>query len=171
MSLTFSIVIYISFSPILLRSTKEKMASFTEPQSPGIPGTPLSFKSSLVGSPGSLDYSPGSSTASSSLTPKLDAVKLGGRRGRPRKLPEPPSYEDFPADGTPEEQQAWMKKKTSEHWHFKKSTGPDAADYRKQESNRALNYYYRKKAEKELGVEQLPQQDSDEKQKELSRAR
>ena len=158
------------FSPILVRKSKEQTASFTEPRIPGMPGTPLSFQSSFVGSPGSLDYSPASSSASSSLTPQLSGVKIGGRRGRPRKQPEPPSYDDFPADGTPEEQQAWVKKKTSEHWRFKKSTGPDAADYRQQESQRALNYYYRKKAEKELGVEQLPE-DSLEKQKELSRAR
>lgn len=154
---------------IYFRSVKDK-SSFTQPQSPNIQGTPLSSRSSAAESPYGIDYSPGSSVESSTLTPQLGGVKIGGRRGRPRKNPEPPSYDDFPAGGTAEEQQNWIKRKTSEHWRYKQSTGPDSAVYRKKESDRALSYYYRKKAEKDLGVGFLPDEVPD-KNKELSRAR
>ena len=40
---------------------------------------------------------------SSQLTPQMEGMKLGQGRGRPRKVPQPPTYDDFPVGALPEE--------------------------------------------------------------------
>ena len=44
-----------------------------------------------------------SSSNSSQLTPQMESMKLGQGRGRPRKVPQQPSYDDFPVGVPPEE--------------------------------------------------------------------
>ena len=43
------------------------------------------------------------SSNSSQLTPQMDSMKLGQDWGRPRKVPQPPSYDDFHVGAPPEE--------------------------------------------------------------------
>ena len=44
-----------------------------------------------------------SSSNSSQLTPQMESMKLGQGQGRPRKVPQPPSYDDFPVGAPPDE--------------------------------------------------------------------
>ena len=48
------------------------------------------------------EQSPGSSN-SSQLTPQIKSMKLGRSQERPRKAPQPPSYDDFPFGAPPED--------------------------------------------------------------------
>ena len=74
---------------------------------PVTPVTPATPSSSHQLTPQQLHFgtpseqSPGSSK-SSQLTPQMESMKLGWGQGRPRKVPQPPSYDNFPV-GAPHE--------------------------------------------------------------------
>ena len=74
------------------------------PPMPGTPdtGPPLVPQQLQFGTPGSGSGSP-SSSLSSQLTPQLKGLNLSRGHGRPRKMPEPPNYDDFPAGAFQEE--------------------------------------------------------------------
>ena len=85
-----SLFLYVNY--IAHRTSQKRLAaleSMGPPNTSSIPATP----SSAVGTPPTTD------TSSQSITP------TGRKRGRPRKSPQPPSYDDFPADGTESEKE------------------------------------------------------------------
>ena len=71
-----------------------------------IPSTPASPASTVASIDSSLDAIALSN--SSGLTPEVNCMRVSHRgRGRPRKIPCPPTYEDFPKEGTAEEKRKW----------------------------------------------------------------
>ena len=75
------------------------------PVTPVTPATPssshqLTLQQLNFGTPS--EQSPASSN-SSQLTLQMDSMKLGRVWGRPRKVPQPPNYDDFPVGASPEE--------------------------------------------------------------------
>ena len=71
-----------------------------------IPSTPASHASTVASIDSSLDATALSN--SSGLTPEVNHMRVSHRgRGRPRKIPWPPTYEDFPEEGTAEEKKKW----------------------------------------------------------------
>ena len=97
------------------------------------PTTPASLASTT----GSVDSILDASTVSSSsgLTPELNHIIVSSRRarGRPRKIPLPPTYDDFPTDGTAEDKKKWQRHKNAEEWRYKKLTSSGADEYREKE--------------------------------------
>ena len=90
------------------------------------------------------------SSGNSEMTPQMDKLSLGRGRGRPRKkLNYSIDMDDFPTDGTEEEKDRYLKKKSTELWRFRTLTGSKAAEHRAKENERVKRYYHRKKAEKE----------------------
>ena len=70
--------------------------------------------------------------------------------------------EDYPEDGTKEEQDKYLKKKQTELWRFKKLSGDEAAEHRAKENASVKNYYYRKKNEKSASsTVSVPPDDTD----------
>ena len=67
--------------------------------------------------------------------------------------------EDYPEDGTKEEQEKYLKKKQTELWRFKKLSSDEAAEHRAKENERVKAYYHRKKAEKSSTVSVPPDAD------------
>ena len=124
------------------------------------------------------------SSGNSEMTPQMDKLTLGRGRGRPRKkLNYSIDMDDFPTDGTEEEKEKYLKKKSTELWRFKTLSGSKAAEHRAKENERVKRYYQRKKAEKEgskpsaTGISEHGENDdetdgsSTERKKELSRKR
>ena len=70
---------------------------------PTTPGSPASTAGSVESFP-TLDLS-----TTSGLTPDVSHMTVSRRRGRPRKIPLPPTYDDFPHDGSAEEKKKWQK--------------------------------------------------------------
>ena len=69
-----------------------------------IPSTPASPASTVASIDSSLDATALSN--SSGLTPEVNRMRVSHRgRGRPRKIPCPPTYEDFPEESTAEEKE------------------------------------------------------------------
>ena len=103
------------------------------------------------------------SSGNSEITPKMDSLNLGRGRGRPRKkLNYSINMDDFPEDGTKEEQDKYLKKKQSELWRFKKLSGDEAAEHRAKENARVKEYYHRKKADKgKTSTVSVPQDDDE----------
>ena len=58
------------------------------------------------------DISPASSQ--SSLTPSFDKMALWRGQGHPHKTLKPPTYDDYPMDGTKAEQDQWVRHKSAE---------------------------------------------------------
>ena len=85
----------------------------------------------------------------SSITPEMSKLNLGRSRGRPRKVVEKPNMDDFPLDGSQEEQKHYLAKKNTEMLRYKKLTGVDSAEYWKAEAQRVKTYQQRKKREAE----------------------
>ena len=85
----------------------------------------------------------------SDMTPQVDSLSSGRGRGRPRKkLDYTINMDDFPTDGTQEEKDKYMKKKSSELWRLKMLTSDNAAEHRAKENARVKKYYEKKKGEK-----------------------
>ena len=84
-----------------------------------------------------------------SVMPEMSKLNLGRSRGRPRKVVEKPNMDDFPFDGSQEEQKRYLAKKNTEMWRYKKLTGVDSAEYLKAEAQRVKIYQQRKKREAE----------------------
>ena len=75
-----------------------------------IPSTPASPASTVASIDSSLDATALSN--SSGLTPEVNRMRVSHRgRGRPHKILCPPTYEDFPEEGTAEEKKKWKNKK------------------------------------------------------------
>ena len=109
------------------RSTKASLTS-----------TPISgddMNSSVVSDVSLLDQS------DTSLTPDMKQLNCGKKRGRPRKTLLPPTFDDFPEDGTEEEKFKWKKAKISQQWRYNKKVGPEAAEYRQKENERVKANY------------------------------
>ena len=110
-----------------------KELDFTTPPSKGHSQSVLSPQD--LNSPGSVGDSYISdvdtlSVSSTGTTPDFSKMSLGRGRGRPRKNLVVPTTDDFPYDGTPEEREKYLKKKTTEMWRFKKLTSTGSAEYR-----------------------------------------
>ena len=67
-------------------------------------------------------------------------MTVSRRRGRPRKIPLPPTYDDFPHDGSAEEKKKWQKQKNTEKWRYEKLMSSKAAEYRENEKRRVTKY-------------------------------
>ena len=113
-------------------------SSFETPHStrrisyPTTPGSPASTAGSVESFP-TLDLS-----TTSGLTPDVSCMTR--RRGRPRKIPLPPTYDDFPHDGSAEEKKKWQNQKSTEKWRYKKLMASEAAEYRENEKRRVTKY-------------------------------
>ena len=89
------------------------------------------------------------SSESTSVTPDMNKLTLGRGRGRPRKQLVKPTMDDFPLDGTDEEQRKYICRKRTEMWHYNKLCGSDSVEYRKSEINRVKSYNIKKKIKEE----------------------
>ena len=65
------------------------------------------------------------------IDPEQDRTPVICKRGRPWKVPQPPSYDDCPVNASAEE----MKK-----WWYKKLTSGEASEYREKEKERVSRY-------------------------------
>ena len=101
---------------------------------PTTPGSPASTAGSVESFP-TLDLS-----TTSGLTPDVSRMTVSRRRGRPRKIALPPTYDDFPHDGSAEEKKKWQKRKNTEKWRYKKLMSSEAAEYRENEKRRVTKY-------------------------------
>ena len=101
------------------------------PETPATPASNISDVESLV-------------SEASSVTPEMSKLTLGRSRGRPRKVVVKLTMDDFPFDGTKEEQKRYIAKKNMEMWRYKKLTSSDSAEYRKAEAGRVKIYKQRK---------------------------
>ena len=113
------------------------------------PGTPDSMTISDVSSLGSFPMS----LSETSLTLDIGSLKVGGKRGRPRKQLIPPSLDDAPVNASKEEMNQWKAAKKTAQWRYEKKTGPSGAEYRRAENKRSSTYYYQKKEETRNKVE------------------
>ena len=96
------------------------------------------------------EYGSPASTPTSSVVESQEPTITCTKRGHPRKDLVPPSYDDFPASGTAEQQKNWMKKKSVQYWRYQKLSRPGGEDYRKQESTRVGRLYNREKLVEEF---------------------
>ena len=138
--------------------------------------TPQSKQSSAFGSP----PTPGStveisdidalsvSSDHSSVTPDMSQLSLGHGRGRPRKELVKPTFDDFPIEGTEEEQKRYVKKKRMEIWRYKELSGSSASEYRQSELERVRDYQEKKKKGSEGSASD---ESGSEHKRKLSRAR
>ena len=101
------------------------------PETPATPASNISDVESLV-------------SEASSVTPEMSKLTLGRSRSRPRKVVVKLTMDDFPFDGTKEEQKHYIAKKNTEMWRYKKLTSLDSAEYRKAETGRVKIYKQRK---------------------------
>ena len=53
------------------------------------------------------------------IDPEQDKTPVICKRGRPWKVPQPPSYDDRPVNASAEEMKKWQKRKNSEKWWYK----------------------------------------------------
>ena len=138
------------------------------PLTPSTPATPLN--SSRISDVESLD-----SNDTTTVTPEFSKMKLGRGRGRPRKELKQPTVDDFPKDGTDEEKDKYIRKKTTELWRFKKLTSSSSAEYRAKENARVKEYLRNRKGKgknKSGGDESTTSNDEEgERKRQLSRAR
>ena len=74
------------------------------------------------------------------IDPGRDRTPVIHKRGRPRKVPQPPSYDDRPVNASSEEIKKWQKRKNSEKWQYEKLTSVEASDYREKEKERVSRY-------------------------------
>ena len=109
-----------------------------------------------------------SENTNTSVTPDMQKLNLGKRRGRPRKELVEPNMDDFPFGATEEEQRKYIRKKNTERWRYNKLMGSEAASYQQSELNRVNSYNKKKKTAKES--DSSHDTDSD-RQKKLSRER
>ena len=126
-------------------STSRTRHRINPPITPVTPDTPQSTSvgPSPVWSPATSDISPASSQ--SSPTPSFDRVALRRGRGHPRKKLQPPTYDDYPMEGTKKEQNMWVRRKSAEQWRYNKLMSEGADAYRQSENLRASKFYYEKK--------------------------
>ena len=68
----------------------------------------------------------------------MDGMKLGQGQGRPRKVPQPPSYDDFPVRAPPEEIEQYLRAKKTQKWHYDVLTSSKAAEHHMEENILAI---------------------------------
>ena len=91
--------------------------------------------------------SPGS-IFDSSLHESIDTSVKGKRgRGRPRKVPTAPTYDDFPEHGTALEKKKWKMRKNAEEWWYKKLMSGEAEEYHEKEKQRVSKFQSEKRQE------------------------
>ena len=74
------------------------------------------------------------------IDPEWDRTPVIHKRGRPQKVPQPPSYDDCPVNASAEEMKKWQKHKNSEKWQYEKLTSGEASEYRETEKERVSRY-------------------------------
>ena len=62
------------------------------------------------------------------MTPRSRFISRG--RGRPRKTPSRPSYDDKPVNASKEEVLKWQRRKNTDEWRYTKLTSEDVDAYR-----------------------------------------
>ena len=122
--------------------SRHRMNPPMTPVTPDISQSP-SIAPSPAWSPATSDIS--STSSQSSLTPSFDKMALGRGRGRPHKTLKPPTYDDYPMDGTKAEQNLWVRRKSAEQWRYNKLMSTSAQSYREAENLRASKFYYEKR--------------------------
>ena len=130
---------------------------------PGTPATPLQ-SSERISDVDSL------SSENTSVTPEMQNLSIGKRRGRPRKKLVEPNMDDFPFGASEAEQRKYIRKKNTERWRYNKLMGAEAASYRQSELKRVNTYNENKKKTMKEESESSQETDS-ERQKKLSRDR
>ena len=79
-------------------------------------------------------------TSVSSVTPDMSKLILGRGHGRPHKQLVKPTFDDFPIEGSEQEQKRYIKKKCTEMWRYNKLMGSDALDYQQSELEHVKGY-------------------------------
>ena len=140
---------------------------------PVTPVTPVTPSSSHQLTPQQLHFgtpseqSPGSSNISQLMT-QMKSMKLGWGMRRPKKVPQPPSYYDFPVGAPSEEIEQYLKSKKTQKWCYDVPTSFKAAEHCMKENICATKKYHETKvrctASQEVG-------DDEDRAKELSRIR
>ena len=110
-------------------------------------------------------------TSGTSCTPDMSKLSIGRGRGRPRKQLVKPNYDDFPIEGTDEEQKKYIKKKRTEIWRYNKLMSSESSEYRQSELNRVKEYQQKKKKETEASPSDESRDSSTEYKRKLSRER
>ena len=81
------------------------------------------------------------SSFDSSIQDSVDSTAKPKRgRGRPRKVPVAPMYDDFPENGTAEEKKRWKLRKNAEEWWYKKLMSEEAEEYHEKEKQRVTKF-------------------------------
>ena len=136
----------------------------------GIPVTPSMPDTSRLSDIESLDASSEAGSSATSMTPDLAKLNIGRGQGRPRKEIVKPTMEDFPLDGTEDEQKKYIVRKRTEMWRYMKLTSCDSAEYREKELKRVKTYQKKRKVE-EKDSEEISMDSQSEHKKELSQQR
>ena len=76
----------------------------------------------------------------------MQNISLARGWGRPCKQLTEPSYKGYPADGSKEEKQKWLKTKATEQWSYNILMSNRAAEYHESERKRVSAYNKWKKA-------------------------
>ena len=125
------------------QAKKAAKAAAAQPPAPSAtptqtPPTILSAHSTPTGnaslSPHSLNYA--KSETSQDVTPKARSRFISKGRGRPKKTPSRPSYDDKPVNASKEEVLKWQRKKNTAEWRYTKLTSEDAEAYRENKTQR-----------------------------------
>ena len=74
------------------------------------------------------------------IDPEQDRTPVIHKRGRPQKVPHPPSYDDRPFNASAEEMKKWQKCKNSKKWWYKKLMSSESSEYREKEKERVSKY-------------------------------
>ena len=110
-------------------------------------------------------------TSGTSCTPDMSKLSIGHGRGRPSKQLVKPNYDDFPIEGTEEEQKKYIKRKRTEVWRYNKLMSSDSSEYRQSELNRVKEYQQKKKKETEASSSDESRDSSTEYKRKLSQER
>ena len=74
------------------------------------------------------------------LCPEQDRTPVTHKRGRPWKIPQPPSYYDHPVNASAQEMKKGQKCKNSKKWWYKKLTSSEASQFMEKEKERISKY-------------------------------
>ena len=72
--------------------------------------------------------------------PEQDRTPVIHKRGRTRKVLQPPSYDDRPVNASAEEIKKWQKHKNSKKWWYEKLRSSEASEYQEKEKERVSRY-------------------------------
>ena len=74
------------------------------------------------------------------IDPEQGRTLVIHKRGRPRKVLQPLSYDDRPVNASAEEMKKWQKHKNLEKWWYEKLISGEASEYREKEKERVSRY-------------------------------